>query len=123
MLRRLHYLRHTCATLLLCESVHPKLVQELLVRPANISITLDTYSHVLLDMEDQTTAAMESAAPREAEAGARVPPDATRRYRRTLTLGRPPISSACTSTHAPSAAIRARPEMVRCGWLAHVSCA
>ncbi|MBA3473716.1 MAG: tyrosine-type recombinase/integrase [Rubrobacter sp.] len=27
---RLHDLRHTCATLLLCEGVHPKLVQELL---------------------------------------------------------------------------------------------
>ena len=57
---RLHDLRHTCATLLLCEGVHPKLVQELLGH-ANISITLDTYSHVLPGMGDQTAAAMETA--------------------------------------------------------------
>ncbi len=57
---RLHDLRHTCATLLLCEGVHPKLVQELLGH-ANISITLDTYSHVLPGMGDQTATAMESA--------------------------------------------------------------
>jgi integrase len=56
---RLHDLRHTCATLLLCEGVHPKLVQELLGH-ANISITLDTYSHVLPGLGDQTAADMES---------------------------------------------------------------
>ena len=56
---RLHDLRHTCATLLLCEGVHPKLVQELLGH-ANISITLDTYSHVLPGMGDQTATAMEN---------------------------------------------------------------
>jgi integrase len=55
---RLHDLRHTCATLLLSEGVHPKFVQELLGH-ANISITLDTYSHVLPSMGDQTVAAME----------------------------------------------------------------
>jgi integrase len=57
---RLHDLRHTCATLLLSKGVHPKLVQELLGH-ATISITLDTYSHVLPGMGDQTAAAMESA--------------------------------------------------------------
>jgi integrase len=46
---RFHDLRHTCATLLLGRSVHPKIVQELLGH-ATISITLDTYSHVLLGM-------------------------------------------------------------------------
>jgi site-specific recombinase XerD len=30
---RLHDLRHTCATLMLCEGVHIKLVQELLGTP------------------------------------------------------------------------------------------
>ena len=43
---RFHDLRHTCATLLLGKSVDPKIVQELLGH-ATISITLDTYSHVL----------------------------------------------------------------------------
>jgi integrase len=37
--------RHTCATLLLSQGVHPKLVQEMLGH-ATISITLDLYSHV-----------------------------------------------------------------------------
>jgi integrase len=57
---RFHDLRHTCATLLLLKNVHPKFVQELLGH-ATIAITLDTYSHVLPGMGDQTVAAMESA--------------------------------------------------------------
>ena len=55
---RPHDLRHTCATLLLIKGVHPKYVQELLGH-ANISITLDTYSHVIPGMGNQTVAAME----------------------------------------------------------------
>ena len=55
---RFHDLRHTCATLLLSKGVHPKFVQELLSH-ATIAITLDTYSHVLPGMGDQTAAAME----------------------------------------------------------------
>jgi len=55
---RLHDLRHTCATLLLIKGVHPKYVQELLGH-ANISITLDTYSHVIPGMGNQTVDAME----------------------------------------------------------------
>jgi integrase len=57
---RFHDLRHTCATLLLLKNVHPKFVQELLGH-ATIAITLDTYSHVLPGMGDQTTTAMEDA--------------------------------------------------------------
>jgi integrase len=57
---RFHDLRHTAATLLLGRGVHPKLVQELLGH-ATIAITLDTYSHVLPGMGDQTAAAMEDA--------------------------------------------------------------
>ena len=55
---RFHDLRHTCATLMLCEGVHVKLVQELLGH-ATISITLDTYSHLLPGMGDEATLAME----------------------------------------------------------------
>ena len=55
---RLHDLRYTCATLLLIKGVHPKYVQELLGH-ANISITLDTYSHVIPGMGNQTVDAME----------------------------------------------------------------
>jgi integrase len=43
---RFHDLRHTHATLLLSAGVHPKVVAERLGHSA-ISITLDTYSHVL----------------------------------------------------------------------------
>jgi integrase len=55
---RLHDLRHTCATLMLCEGMHIKLVQELLGH-ATISITLDTYSHLLPSMGDEAAGAME----------------------------------------------------------------
>lgn len=55
---RFHDLRHTCATLLLGKGVHPKFVQELLGH-ATIAITLDTYSHVMPGMGDQTATAME----------------------------------------------------------------
>jgi integrase len=57
---RLHDLRHTCATLLLGKGVHPKIVQELLGH-ATIAITLDTYSHVLPNMQGEAVAAMERA--------------------------------------------------------------
>jgi integrase len=57
---RFHDLRHTAATLLLTRGVHPKLVQELLGH-ATITQTMDTYSHVLPGMGDQTANAMESA--------------------------------------------------------------
>jgi integrase len=43
---RFHDLRHTCATMLLQQGVHPKIVQERLGH-SSISITLDTYSHVV----------------------------------------------------------------------------
>lgn len=52
--------RHTCATLLLSEGVHPKLVQEMLGH-ATISITLDLYSHVTPMMQERTASAMEEA--------------------------------------------------------------
>ena len=42
---RLHDLRHTQASLMLKQGVHPKIVQERLGH-ASIQITLDTYSHV-----------------------------------------------------------------------------
>jgi integrase len=43
---RFHDLRHTAATLLLQENVHPKIVQSMLGH-ASITQTLDTYSHVI----------------------------------------------------------------------------
>ncbi len=57
---RFHDLRHTCATLLLREGVYVKAVSEMLGH-ASITITLNTYSHVLLDMQDSAADAMERA--------------------------------------------------------------
>jgi integrase len=48
----LHDLRHTSATLALAAGVHPKVVSERLGH-ANISITLDLYSHVIEDMQSE----------------------------------------------------------------------
>jgi integrase len=48
---RFHDLRHTAATLMLEQGVHPKVVQERLGH-STISLTLDTYSHVLPSMQD-----------------------------------------------------------------------
>jgi integrase len=57
---RFHDLRHTCATLLLSENVNPKVVSEMLGH-ATIAITLDTYSHVLPNMQSEAAQAMEDA--------------------------------------------------------------
>ena len=57
---RFHDLKHTCAPLLLINGEHPKFVQELLGH-ATISITLNTYSHVVPGMGNHTATAMETA--------------------------------------------------------------
>jgi integrase len=57
---RLYDLRHTCATLLLSRNVHPKYVQELLGH-SSITLTLDTYSHVIEGMDGGTASAMDEA--------------------------------------------------------------
>ena len=57
---RFHDLRYTCTTLLLREGVNVKVVSEMLGH-ASIVITLNTYSHVLPDMQDSAVDAMEAA--------------------------------------------------------------
>ena len=47
---RFHDLRHTAATLMLGDGVHPKIVQERLGH-SDISMTLNRYSHVTMDMQ------------------------------------------------------------------------
>jgi integrase len=49
---RFHDLRHTAATLMLKQGIHPKVVQERLGH-SQISLTLDTYSHVLPSMQEE----------------------------------------------------------------------
>ncbi|MBO0782319.1 MAG: site-specific integrase, partial [Ktedonobacteraceae bacterium] len=49
---RFHDLRHSAASLLLSLGVHPKIVQEILGH-SQISLTLDTYSHVLPSLQEE----------------------------------------------------------------------
>ena len=57
---RFHDLRHTCATLLLVEGVHPKYVQALLGH-ASVGLTLDLYSHWMPSMGEAAAGAMDDA--------------------------------------------------------------
>jgi integrase len=57
---RFHDLRHTAATRLLGQGVHPKIVQEMLGH-SSIAVTLDLYSHVTADMQVSAAAAMDTA--------------------------------------------------------------
>jgi integrase len=54
---RFHDLRHTCATLHLMAGTHPKTVQELLGH-SQITLTLDTYSHVLPPVHEEAAEKM-----------------------------------------------------------------
>ena len=56
---RFHDLRHTAATLLLAQGVHPKVVQEMLGH-STVSLTLDTYSHVIPGLQEEAAAKMEA---------------------------------------------------------------
>ncbi|HEX3143911.1 MAG TPA: tyrosine-type recombinase/integrase [Pyrinomonadaceae bacterium] len=60
--QRLYDLRHTCATLLLSAAVNPKIVSERLGR-ASVVLTLDTYSHVLPNMQQTATEEIEKMLP------------------------------------------------------------
>ena len=56
---RFHDLRHTHATLLLRKGIHPKVVSERLGH-STVGITLDTYSHVMPDMQDEAAQKLDS---------------------------------------------------------------
>lgn len=57
---RFHDLRHTAATLMLANNVHPKIVQERLGH-SDISMTLNRYSHVTMDMQRQAADVLDAA--------------------------------------------------------------
>lgn len=57
---RFHDLRHSHASLLMAGGVHPKVVQERLGH-SQISITMDTYSHVLPGLQEEAAAAIDRA--------------------------------------------------------------
>ena len=56
---RLYDLRHTCATLLLSSGENIKVVSERLGH-ADVALTLNTYTHVLPDMQEEATAKLEN---------------------------------------------------------------
>jgi integrase len=56
---RFHDLRHTCATLLLAQGVHPRLIMEILGH-SQIAITMNLYAHVIPAMKKEVAAQMDS---------------------------------------------------------------
>lgn len=48
--QRFHDLRHTCASLLLAQGVHPRVVMDILGH-SQIKLTMDTYSHVIPQLQ------------------------------------------------------------------------
>jgi integrase len=57
--RRFHDLRHSCATLLLVQGVSPRVVMEILGH-SEIGLTMNTYSHVVPELQRDAAAKMES---------------------------------------------------------------
>ncbi len=57
--RRFYDLRHTCASLLLVQGVHPRVVMEILGH-SQISLTMNTYSHVVPELQQDAAQRMDS---------------------------------------------------------------
>jgi integrase len=56
--QRFHDLRHTCATLLLAQGIHPRVVMEMLGH-SQISLTMNTYSHVVPALQKEAASRMD----------------------------------------------------------------
>jgi integrase len=56
--RRFHDLRHSCATLLLVQGVSPRVVMDVLGH-SQIGLTMNTYSHVILDLRRDAASRMD----------------------------------------------------------------
>jgi integrase len=56
----LHTLRHTCASLLLTQGVHPRIVMETLGH-STFTLTMDTYSHVMPEQQREAAQRMGEA--------------------------------------------------------------
>ncbi|MGN6756690.1 MAG: tyrosine-type recombinase/integrase [Thermomicrobiales bacterium] len=56
---RFHDLRHSCASLLLAQNVHPRVVMEILGH-STITLTMNTYSHVMPQAERQAVDLLQS---------------------------------------------------------------
>ena len=69
---RIHDLRHTNATLLLTQNIHPKIVQERLGH-STISMTLDLYSHAAPHLQRQAAVTLDQILDGNAGAGPDIP--------------------------------------------------
>jgi integrase len=56
---RFHDLRHTCATLLLAQGVHPRLIMEILGH-SQIAITMNLYAHVIPAMQKEVASQIDA---------------------------------------------------------------
>jgi integrase len=56
---RIHDMRHTCASLLIRQGVHPKAIQHHLGH-SSINITMDRYGHLLPDQYDDLASQLDS---------------------------------------------------------------
>ncbi|MDP9373215.1 MAG: site-specific integrase [Chloroflexota bacterium] len=65
---RFHDLRHSCATLLVAQGVHPRLVMEYLGH-SQISLTMNTYAHVLPEAQREVASLMDTLFPAITGAG------------------------------------------------------
>jgi integrase len=66
--RRFHDLRHSCATLLLVQNVAPRVVMEVLGH-SQISLTMNTFSHVLPTLKREAALQMDALLTRGQERG------------------------------------------------------
>lgn len=57
--QRFHDLRHCCASILVAAGVHPRVVMEILGH-SQISLTMNTYSHVIPDLKRETADKMDA---------------------------------------------------------------
>jgi integrase len=57
---RFHDLRHTCAALLIAQGAHPRAIMERLGH-SSITVTMDTYGHLLPSLDDALSAGLDSA--------------------------------------------------------------
>ena len=57
--KRFHDLRHTCASLLLAQGVHPRVVMEILGH-SQIGLTMNTYSHVIPELQREAAGRMDA---------------------------------------------------------------
>lgn len=63
---RFHDLRHSCATMLIAQGVHPRTVMEILGH-SQISVTMNTYGHVMPETQRAAAAALDRLFPTESE--------------------------------------------------------